>query len=170
MTESAPSGGGERSDPGNVNWELEIRPHLTPYFVYGASFLIAAAHIAVGFLLKVGSSGVVFRTADQVGIALVGITLAGLILLLARARLRAGPSGIAVRNTLGYKLIPWSDVADVSFPVGARWARVDLADDEYTPVMAIQAVDKDRAVRAMDELRSLLERYRPDLTSHSTSS
>ncbi len=170
MTESARSGGGERSDPGNVNWELEVRPHLTPYFVYAAAFLIAAAHIAVGFLLKVGSSGVVFRTADQVGIALVGITLAGLILLLARARLRAGPSGIAVRNALGYKLIPWSDVADVSFPVGARWARVDLADDEYTPVMAIQAVDKDRAVRAMDELRSLLERYRPDLTSHSTSS
>jgi hypothetical protein len=151
-------------------WELEIRPHLTPYFVYAAAFLIAAAHITVGFLLKIGSSGVVFRTADQVGIALVGITLASLILLLARAKVRAGASGISVRNALAYKLIPWSDVVDVSFPLGARWARVDLADDEYTPVMAIQAVDKDRAVRAMDDLRSLMERYRPDLKSHSASS
>jgi hypothetical protein len=151
-------------------WELEIRPHLTPYFVYAAAFLIAAAHIAVGFLLKIGSSGVLFRTADQVGIALVGITLACLVLLLARARVRAGKSGIAVRNALAYKVIPWSDVVDVSFPLGARWARVDLADDEYTPVMAIQAVDKDRAVRAMNDLRTLMERYRPDLRSRSASS
>lgn len=164
------SGGQERSDPGNVTWELEVRPHLTPYFVYAAAFLIAAAHIGVGFLLKVGSSGVIFRTADQVGIALVGITIAGVTLLLARPRLRAGAAGIAVRNALAYKLIPWSDVVDVSFPVGARWARVDLPDDEYTAIMAIQAVDKDRAVQAMDRLRSLMDRYRPDLNSHSASS
>ena len=164
------SGGHDPSDPAKDTWELEVRPHLTPYFVYGAAFLIAAAHIGVGFLLKVGSSGVLFRTADQVGIALVGITLACLVLLLARPRLRAGAAGISVRNALAYKLIPWSDVVDVSFPVGARWARVDLADDEYTPVMAIQAVDKDRAVRAMDRLRTLMDRYRPDLSSHSASS
>ena len=51
----------------------------------------------------------------------------------------------------------------MSFPVGSRWARIDLPDDEYIPVMAIQAVDKDRAVDAMDTVRSLLARYRPDL-------
>jgi len=167
---SQDSGGQERSDPGDVAWELEVRPHLTPYFVYAAAFLIAAAHIGVGFLLKVGSSGVVFRTADQVGIALVGVTIASVTLLLARPRLRAGAAGISVRNALAYKLIPWSDVVDVSFPVGARWARVDLPDDEYTAIMAIQAVDKDRAVQAMDRLRALMDRYRPDLNSHSASS
>jgi len=157
-------------DSGNVAWELEVRPHLTPYFVYAAAFLVAAAHIGVGFLLKVGSSGVLFRTADQVGIALVGITIAGLLLLLTRPRLRAGAAGISVRNALAYKLIPWSDVVDVSFPRGARWARVDLVDDEYTAVLAIQAVDKDRAVQAMDRLRVLVQRYRPDITSPSASS
>jgi hypothetical protein len=31
--------------------------------------------------------------------------------------------------------------------------------------MAIQSVDKDRAVAAMDTVRSLLARYRPDLAS-----
>ena len=54
----------------------------------------------------------------------------------------------------------------MSFPRGARWARVDLPDDEYIPVMAIQAVDKERAVEAMDNVRGLLARYRPDLSSH----
>ncbi|MCV7434042.1 PH domain-containing protein [Mycolicibacterium bacteremicum] len=151
-------------------WDLEVRPHLTPFFVYGAAFLIAAAHIGVGFLLKVGSSGVVFRTADQVGIALVGIVIASCVLLLARPRLRVGPSGISVRNALGYKLIAWSDVVDVSFPPGARWARIDLADDEYTAAMAIQAVDKERAVAAMDQVRTLMQRYKNDLNSPSASS
>ncbi|WBP95387.1 PH domain-containing protein [Mycolicibacterium neoaurum] len=151
-------------------WDLQVRPHLTPYFVYGAAFLIAAAHITVGFLLKVGSSGVVFRTADQVGIAAVGLVIAGCVLLLARPRLRVGPSGIAVRNALGYKLIAWPDVVDVSFPPGARWARIDLADDEYTAAMAIQAVDKERAVVAMDQVRTLMRRYQNEINSPSASS
>jgi hypothetical protein len=108
---------------------------------------------------------VIFQTADQVAIALLGVVIACAVLLFARPRLRVGPSGVAVRNLLGYQLIPWSDVVDVSFPRGARWARVDLPDDEYIPVMAIQAVDKDRAVDAMDAVRGLVARYRPDFSS-----
>jgi hypothetical protein len=145
------------------DWDAELRPHLTPYFAYGAAFLIAAAHIVVGLLLKIKSTGVIFRTADQVAIGALGIVLAGVVLLLARPRLRVGAAGLSVRNLLGSRLIPWSDVVGVSFPSGARWARIDLPDDEYIPVMAIQAVDKDRAVDAMDTVRALLARYRPDL-------
>lgn len=147
-------------------WELEIRPHLTPYFAYGAAAVIVAAHVTVGVLLKISSTGVIFQTADQVAIALLGVVIAGAVLLFARPRLRVGAPGVAVRNMLGYKLIPWSDVVGVSFPQGARWARVDLPDDEYVPVMAIQAVDKERAVEAMDKVRGLLTRYRPDLNQH----
>ncbi|HYB39395.1 MAG TPA: PH domain-containing protein [Mycobacterium sp.] len=145
------------------DWDVVVRPHLTPYFVYGAAFLIAAAHIAVGLLLKTKSSGVIFQTADQVAIGALGVVIAGIVLLFARPRLRVGAAGLSVRNLLGYRLIPWSDVVGVSFPAGARWARIDLPDDEYIPLMAIQAVDKDRAVDAMDTVRALLARYRPDL-------
>ncbi|BDX32639.1 hypothetical protein TUM20985_31860 [Mycobacterium antarcticum] len=144
--------------------DLEVRPHLTPYFAYGAAFVIAAAHIAVGFLLKVGTSGVIFQTADQVAIGLLGIIIGGLVLVFARPRLQVGPGGLRVRNLLSYRLIPWSDVVDVTFPPGARWARVDLPDDEYIPLMAIQSVDKGRAVDAMDAVRILVSRYRPDVT------
>jgi hypothetical protein len=111
---------------GSEEWDLEVRPHLTPYFAYAAAFLIAVAHIAVGFLLKIGSTGVIFQTADQVAIGLLGVIIAGLVLLFARPRVRVGVTGIAIRNLLTYKLIPWSAVVDVSFPQGARWARVDL--------------------------------------------
>ncbi len=148
------------------DWDVELRPHRTPMFVYAAAVVIVAVHIAIGFLLKVGSTGVVFHTSDQVAMVLLGVVLAGVILLFARPRLRVGAAGISVRNLLGDKLIEWPDVAGVSFPAGNRWARIDLPDDEYIPVMAIQAVDKERAVSAMDTVRSLLARYRPDLHTH----
>lgn len=148
-----------------TDWDLEVRPHLTPYFAYGAAALIFAVHVAVGVLLKIASTGVIFQTADQVAIAMLGAVIAGVVLLFARPRLRVGAAGVAVRNLIAYRLIPWSDVVGVSFPVGARWARVDLPDDEYVPVLAIQAVDKNRAVDAMDRVRDLVERYRPDINS-----
>jgi hypothetical protein len=150
-------------------WDLEVKPHLTPYFAYGAAFLIAAAHITVGFLLKIRSSGVIFQTADQVAIGILGLIIAGVVLLFARPRLRVGANGLILRNLLTDRLIPWNDVVDVSFPPGARWARVDLPDDEYVPLMAIQAVDKERAVDAMDAVRRLLVHYRPDVTRSTTS-
>ncbi|MHA7651926.1 PH domain-containing protein [Mycobacterium sp. ML4] len=149
--------------PERDEWDLVCRPHLTPLFAYVAAFLILAAHIAVGLVLKTGSTGVVFQTADQVAMVVLGVILAGLALLFTRPRLRVGAAGLSVRNLLGDKLIAWSDVVGVSFPLGSRWARVDLPDDEYVPVMAIQAVDKERAVKAMDDVRRQLAAYRPDL-------
>jgi len=145
-----------------MRWELQVRPHLTPYFAYGAAVVILAAHITVGALLKIRSTGVLFQTADQVAIAGLGVVFAAAALLFARPRLRVGKEGLAVRNMLGEKIITWPDVVDVSFPRGARWARVDLADDEYIPLMAIQAVDKERAVAAMNDVRDLLSKYRPE--------
>ena len=143
------------------DWDYQVRPHLTPYFAYVAAVLILAVHVTVGLLLKVRSTGVIFHTADQVAIALLGVVFAGLVLLFARPRLRVGARGLGVRNLFGERLITWSEVEEVAFPRGARWARVELPLDEYVPLMAIQAVDKDRAVDAMDTVRDLMDRYRP---------
>ncbi|WP_407689268.1 PH domain-containing protein [Mycobacterium sp. HUMS_1102779] len=148
--------------PDHDDWDVVLRPHRTLPFVYAAAFVIAAAHIAVGLLLKIRSTGVIFQTADQVAMAALGLVIGGVVLLFARPRLRVGAAGLSVRNLLGDRLIPWPEVVDVSFPPGSRWARIDLPDDEYVPVMAIQAVDKERAVAAMDTVRSLVARYQPD--------
>lgn len=151
-------------------WDLEVRPQRVKYVAYAAAFVIIVVHITVGALLKMGATGVIFQTSDQVSMALLGLILAGAVLLPTRSRLRVGPSGIVVRNVLSDKTIAWPDVVGVSFPLGARWARVDLPDDEYVPIMAIQTVDKTRAVDAMDRLRELVVKYRPDLSSASKSS
>ena len=54
-------------------------PHLTPYFAYAGAFILVAAHVAIGLLLKIKSSGVIFQTADQVAMAGLGVVLAGLV-------------------------------------------------------------------------------------------
>ncbi len=153
------------SAAGKDTWDVQVKPHLTPIFAYGAALVILAAHVVVGVLLKASSTGVIFRTADQVAIAMVGAVIAAFVCLFARPRLRIGPSGVAVRNLFGYKLFPWSEVRGVSFHPGARWARLDLPDDEYIAVMAIQAVDKRRAVESMERVRTALRRYQPDINS-----
>ncbi|BBZ44653.1 PH domain-containing protein [Mycobacterium parmense] len=147
-------------------WDVELRAHRTPLFACAAAVVIAGVLVTVGFLLKMKSTGVIFQTADQVAMAVLGLVLAGLVLLFTRPRLRLGPAGVAVRNLLGYRLFEWSEIVGVSFPRGARMARVDLPDDEYVPVMAIQAIDRERAVAAMDTVRSLVARYRPDLSAN----
>jgi PH (Pleckstrin Homology) domain-containing protein len=152
--------------PDQDTWDVQLRPHLTPYVAYAVAVVLVVAHVLVGLLLKIGSTGVIFQTSDQIAMVVLGVVLAGLVLLFARPRLRVGPAGLSVRNVLSDRLVPWSDVVAVSFPAGARWARIDLPDDEYIPLMAIQSVDKDRAVAAMDTVRSLVQRYRPDLASH----
>lgn len=145
---------------GAEQWELQVRPRLMRIGLWMAAILIVAIHVVVSFLLTIRSSGVIFRTYDRVAVVALGIIVAGSLLLFARARVRAGAAGVSVRNALGDRLIPWSEVVGVSFPPGKRWARLELPDDEYIPLVAIQSADKERAVEAMRALRALVARYR----------
>ena len=129
--------------------------------------LILAAHVAVGVLLKISSTGVIFQTADQVAIALLGVVIAGAVLLFARPRLRVGAAGRGGAKPVRLQadsVVRRGRTCRSRAVHGGR--RVDLPDDEYIPVMAIQAVDKERAVDAMDRVRGLLARYRPDINPH----
>jgi hypothetical protein len=122
------------------------------------SALIAVSGIVVA-VFNDRSSGAILRPADQFAMAGLALILAAAVLLLTLPRFKAGPEGLAVRNLLSYRLIGWDEVLDVSFPPGKRWARIDLPYDEYHPVVAIQSIDGERAVEAMDTLRDLMTRY-----------
>ena len=60
-----------------------------------------------------------------------------------------------MRNIVLTRRFDWNEVLRISFPDSAPWARLDLPDDEYIPVMAIQAVDGRRAVDGITRLRAL---------------
>lgn len=141
-------------------WDAEFKPYRISTYAYVTAAAIATAGIVVGLLSKGKSTGSVVRTADQFALAGLALVIAGAILLVTRPRLRVGPAGLAVRNLVDYRLIPWTEVAAISFPPGRRWARVDLEFNEYVPVLAIQTLDRERAVAAMDTVRELMTRYR----------
>jgi hypothetical protein len=143
------------STPAGRRGPLVFRPHRIA--IYGAIGAIAVltTMIVVGVLLRSSSDGVMFRTADQVGLIGVGVLGAGAIMLVARPRLRADDDGLRVRNVLGEKFFPWREVLRVAFPPGAHWARLLLADDETYPVLAIQAMDTQRAVDALAAVREM---------------
>ena len=145
-----------------ADWDVEFRPRLVPRLAYALAALIVLAGVVVAALNN-RSSGAILRAADQVAMAgLATVLAAALLVVLARPRLRVGPAGLAVRNVVDEKVIPWAKVVDFSFPAGKRWARVDLQAYEYVPVLAIQSADRERAVDAMDTVRELMVRYRPD--------
>jgi Bacterial PH domain len=79
---------------------------------------------------------------------------------------RADADGVEVRNVGWPRYLPWELVRAVSFPDGASWARLDLPDHEYVPVLAVQAVDGMRAVEAIRGLRALHAAHAsvPDVT------
>lgn len=144
-----------------TGWDGEFRPRLMRLVAFAVAAFIAVAGIVVA-ILNNRASGANWRGVDQIAIGGLALVLAGAIaVLVARPRLRVGPAGLAVRNILEEKVIPWSRVVDFSFPAGKRWARVDLEAYEYIPVLAVQSADTERAVEAMDTVRRLMARYRP---------
>lgn len=144
--------------PAGEHWDVVVKPRLMPRLAYAGAALITLVGIGVALTSKGNATGPALRTADQYAFLLIALVLAGVLLLLTRPRLRIGPAGLGVRNVVEERIIPWAEVVDISFP--KRWARVELAGYEYVPVVAVQSIDAERAVAAMDTMRELMGRYR----------
>lgn len=133
-----------------------FRPFRTLWASVVLAVLLVTAFAVVGALLRGSNTGVIFETSDQVAMAGIGVLLALGALLFATSRVRADAEGIEVRNVFPLtKRYSWLEVVAVSFPEGASFARLELPEDEYLGVLAIQAVDRDRAVEAVRALRRL---------------
>jgi hypothetical protein len=147
------------SAPSDTAVPLVVRPHRVRLYVIPVAVALVVVFTVVAALLRSSSTGVVFDSADQFSIAAVGIALACGTLVFIRPRVVADADGVEVRNALFGQKVPWSLVRAVSFPDGAPWARLELPQDEYVPVVAIQAADRERAVVAIRELRALHRRF-----------
>ena len=95
------------------------------------------------------SEGVVFGVGDQVAMVLLGLLVAGGVLLLARPSLVADDRGLRVRNIVASHDVPWEVVREVAFRDGSPWATLELADDDQLALLAVQASDGDRSVAAV---------------------
>lgn len=138
-----------------VDAPVVFRPRRSFVLAWAGAVLVVALFVVIAVLLRTTDTGVFFRVADQVAVVVLGLFIAGGLLLLARPRVRADTEGVEVRNIGLARRLPWTDVVRVAFPDGASWARLDLPDYEYLPMMAVQSADGQRAVDAMRRLRAL---------------
>ncbi|GAB3879863.1 PH domain-containing protein [Kibdelosporangium lantanae] len=135
---------------------FQARPYRIRYVAGGLALLFLAVFTVVAILLRSDWTGAYFGVSDQIAMVGIGVVLAGGVLSLVRARVRADESGVEVRNVLNTHWFSWDDVEHVSFPDGASFARLELPDDEYVTILAIPAVDGARSVAAIRELRRLM--------------
>ncbi|MGK8490815.1 PH domain-containing protein [Nocardia asiatica] len=140
-------------------WEFEVRPRRAVRTAWIVAVLVAAVFVVGGIWLRSGSTGVNFRVLDQIAMMGIGVLGAAAVLLLTRPRVRAGARGVSVRNILGDSEFPWDYIRGVSFPDRKSWARLELVDDDYVPMLAIRSNDKEHAARAMTRLRELGAKY-----------
>lgn len=119
--------------------------------------VIFGVMLVVSILLKSSTTGVVaFQTSDQVATTGLGLAMALATLYLSRARVDADADGVTVRNIVGTHRLPWEHVRAVRFDEASPWASLLLVDDDELSVLAVQAADGERAVRAVEGLRTLL--------------
>lgn len=144
-----------------VEWDLVYRPRRMPRVAVVAAIVVLAIHVTFGALLTISDTGARnIGLSDQLAIGLIGVIITGAVLLLTRARLRVGPTGVGVRNLVGERVFEWDRVQGMTYPDKGFSARLLLPADEHVPVLAVQAWDSDRAVAAMTAFRELEERYR----------
>lgn len=110
----------------------------------------------VALSLKTSSTGVVaFDTADQFAVAGIGLLLGGGIVALGRSRVDADAEGVHIRNLVVHHQLPWRSVRAVRFDRKSSWASLLLENGDEVSVLAVQAVDKLRAVSAVEGMRAL---------------
>lgn len=148
---------------------LQVRPHRMVVYATIATTVVVGAMLVVGILLQSSDEGVAFRFADQIGLIGVGVLMgAAIMVAAARPRLRVDRTGVQVRNMVGHRDIPWPLIHRITFPEGAQWPLLIMADDESYPIIAIQAMDRQHAVTALRSLRELFDRFatnRPEPTA-----
>lgn len=137
---------------------VRARPRRVRVVCWACAIAVVAVSVVVAAGLR-GSTGNgpgYFQRGDQAAMIGLGIALALGILAFTRPRVEADADGVRVRNVVGSYDLPWEVVRAVTFGRGASWATIELHDDEVVAVMAIQAVDREYAVRAARGLRDLL--------------
>jgi Bacterial PH domain len=123
--------------------------------------LVAAVVVVVGLFvamtLRSNSTGVVqFGAPDQLAVAGIALLLGAGVLFLGRSRVDADAETIRFRNVIITHELSWHAVRSVAFDRTSSWATLRLRNDDEVALFAVQAVDREHAVRAVEGLRALL--------------
>jgi hypothetical protein len=141
---------------------VEVRPVVMSRIGWTCAVVVFVVFEIVAVIMPAANAGAVFTTQDQVATGIIGVILAGLFLMLTRPRLSADRQAVRLRSFLGgWRTVPWDLVQGVDFPRKVRFARLVLPAEETLAIYAIQRLDRERAVTAMQELRALFAATHP---------
>lgn len=135
---------------------VRARPIRTSRIAWASSAFVLAVFIVVALLMKRDNAGAYFTDKDQIATVVIGVVLAGLLIMPTRPRLIADAEAVRLRSFLGgWRVVPWDLVIRVEFPSKVRFARLVLPGEETLAIYAIQRADREHAVEAMRALRAL---------------
>jgi len=121
-----------------------------------AGAVVVAVMVVVAAGLKETTNTVVtYRTSDQFAIVGLGLVIAAGLVFLGRSRVDADATGVCVRNVVVHHELPWQAVRAVRFDRKSAWASLLLENGDEVSLLAVQAADREHAVRAVEGLRAL---------------
>jgi hypothetical protein len=135
---------------------VRARPIRTSRIAWASSAFVLVVFVVVALLMKRDNAGAHFSDKDQIATVVIGVVLAGLLIMPTRPRLVADAEAVRLRSFLGgWRVVPWDLVIRVEFPSKVRFARLVLPGEETLAIYAIQRADRERAVESMRALRAL---------------
>lgn len=142
-------------------WLMEVRSRSLRLWCIISAVIVLAIHIFMGLVVDSGNTGASVTFIDKLAFPLIGVIIAGVFLLGTRARMRVSARGVEVRNLLAPRFYPWSQIYGLSFPKKAKWARLELPDFEFVPILAVQSADGESVVKTIAQFREYEAQYMP---------
>ncbi|MBC6795781.1 PH domain-containing protein [Corynebacterium macclintockiae] len=142
-------------------WELEVSSPFLKKLAWILVVLVMAVHIFMAIVVAVGDTGVTVSSADRWGFIGIGLVFSFVALSLLRPHVKVNSQGVEVRNIVNGQFYPWEIIHGLSFPQEAKWARLELPDFEFVPMMALNIYDKQLIAQRVEDFRQLEDRYMP---------
>ena len=143
-------------------WELEVTSQRLKIVAALAIIIVMGVHIFMASVVARGNTGAAVTTIDQWAFVGIGLIISAVCLTIMRPRVRANEDGVEIRNFIGTRFYPWDVIYGLSFPKGERWARLELPEFEFVPMWAFQSADGARVVTAVEQFRTLEDKYMPE--------
>jgi hypothetical protein len=143
-------------------WELEVTSQRLKIVAVLAIIIVMGVHIFMASVVASGNTGAAVTTIDQWAFVGIGLIISAVCLTIMRPRVRANEDGVEIRNFIGTRFYPWDVIYGLSFPKGERWARLELPEFEFVPMWAFQSADGARVVTAVEQFRTLEDKYMPE--------
>lgn len=143
-------------------WELVYRSPFLKKLAWILVAVVMGVHIFMAWVVAVGDTGVPVTRVDQLGFLGIGVVFSIVALSLLRPRVMVNSRGVEVRNIVNGQFYQWEIIYGLSFPAEARWARLELPDFEFVPMMALNIYDQKIIAQRIEEFRKLEDIYMPE--------